>query len=84
MGIELPESGAPLFPVVPEKLQTDNKDLYEYLQAQRKELERLSAGLFANTFIVATAINLGVSGTFSISSGGSIIVTSGIVISVTS
>lgn len=84
MGIQLPSPGNVNVPTVPKKLQKEDPEMYNYLNDLRRAVISVASGMFANTFTVATAMNLGVSGTFAISSGGSIIVTSGIVITVTS
>lgn len=83
MGIEL-TSGNIFIPEVPESIKTDSPALYDYLQKLKRGVDNLSRGGFSNSLNIAAAVNLGTSGTFVISSGGSIIITSGIVISVTS
>lgn len=84
MGISLPQEDSIQFPEVPRSVEAKDRDLYEYLKAQQRVLKYAVQGMFNNSFVVATAMNSGTSGTFAISSGGSIIVTSGIVIRVTS
>lgn len=84
MGIELSDAGTPFIPAVPSKLSKQDPDLYQFLVSMKLAVEQMGQGAFTNTFLVATAMNLGTSGTFAISSGGSIVVTSGIVITVTS
>ena len=84
MGIQLPSPGNVGIPGVPPKIKADNPELYNYLQDLRRAVLVVASGMFANSFTIATAMNLGVSGTFTISSGGSIIITSGIVRVVTS
>jgi len=83
MGIELPQPSNIFLPEVPSGL-AENVVLYDYLQRLTKTLEASFRGYFDNDELTATTINSGISGTFTISSGGSIIVTSGIVINVTS
>ena len=84
MGIELPQSGSIFVPEVPKEFQQSNPALFDWMQKTKRELERVVDEAFNNTFIVSTAMNSGTSGTFTLSSGGSIVVTSGIVIEVTS
>ena len=85
MGIELPNSGNVFLPAVPsEDRLSDPRVLREAILDVYRHLEELGHALFTNDLHIATAINLGISGTFAISSGGSILVTSGIVINVTS
>ena len=84
MGIELPQPANVFFPEVPRSLEQTNPDLYNYLQRLNKTLETSLRGYFDNDELTATTINSGTSGTFTMSSGGSIVVTSGIVINVTS
>lgn len=84
MGITLPNSGDESLSQVPTSLSSNNKVVYEYLQSLRQDIAQLKRNLFENDLTLANAVNLGTSGTFTISSGGSIIVTSGIVITVTS
>ena len=85
MSIELPRPGALNIPAVPTEESLRNmRHLKEYLETMRRVLVLSAQGLFDNDLALATAINSGTSGTFTISSGGSIVVTSGIVITVTS
>lgn len=84
MSISLPQGDNPTLPPVPPQIKTESPQVYEYLLKLRGALGDFARGQFSNTFTVATAMNSGTSGTFVISSGGSIIVTSGIVIRVTS
>lgn len=84
MALNIPESGIIFLPAVPEKIKKADPDLYSYLLNTKREVERVIGNLFANADNVVGAINSGTSGTFTISSGGSIIITSGIVITVTS
>lgn len=84
MGIQLPASGNPNIPAVPRELRVSNPELYDYLNNLRRSIIVVASGMFINAFTVATAINSGTSGVFVLSSGGSIIVTSGIVRTVTS
>ncbi len=83
MGLTLPNAGNISLPEVPAQIQKENVVLYEFLQKLRKEVASAVQGQFSNSLLVANTIS-GTSGTFTISSGGSIIVTSGIVITVTS
>lgn len=82
MAINLPKTGTAFFPQVPEGIQ--DPMVANYLQDLRRSMVDMVRGMFSNSFTIATAINSGTSGTFTLSSGGSIIVTSGIVITVTS
>ncbi len=82
MSINLPQSGSIFLPKVPKTIE--DPEVVSYLNDLRNALSDGLRGLFDNSFIIATAINLGISGTFTVSSGGSIVVTSGIVINVTS
>lgn len=84
MAITLPQQGDVQFPEVPRAIERESKELYEYLKKTQRIMQYAVQGMFNNSFTVATAINSGTSGTFAISSGGSIIVSSGIVIRVTS
>lgn len=84
MAVELPSAGEISAPEVPPHIKQNDARLYEYLQSLKRQMEELSRGLFDNTLAITTAINSGTSGTFTLSSGGSIIITSGIVITVTS
>lgn len=84
MSLELPKSGDVFIPEVPSSLQKDNKEMYNFLVQLKRTLEPTLRGLFANDSLIADAVNLGVSGSFVISSGGHIVVTSGIVTAVTS
>lgn len=83
MGLELPK-GNIFVPEVPDSIKAKDTDLYSYLQKLKRSVEDLSQGGFTNSMYISTAINSGTSGTFTLSSGGSIIITSGIVIRVTS
>lgn len=84
MSITLPSEGALQLPEVPASIAKSNKELYEYLKMAQRVTVSSVRGAFNNTFTVATAVNSGVSGTFVISSGGSITVVNGIVTVVTS
>jgi hypothetical protein len=84
MGITLPQGESQPVPEVPSVIRDKSPEVYAYLQRLRLYMQDNVRNQFSNTFTVATAMNLGTSGTFTISSGGSIIVTSGIVITVTS
>ena len=84
MGIELPRSGSVFLPEVPQTVRDETPALYNWAQGLRRAVQRALNDQFANSIAIATAINSGTSGTFTISSGGSIVVTSGIVITVTS
>lgn len=81
-GINLPKSGNVQLPQVPESIRGTNAELYDYLSKMRISLQQVAQDQFANSFIMATAMNLGTSGTFVTASGGHIVITSGIVISV--
>jgi hypothetical protein len=81
VGINLPNSGNVFIPEVPSDLDAKTA---EYLRSFKRSVEKAVRDQFSNNLVLANVINLGVSGTFIISSGGSIVVTSGIVISVTS
>jgi len=84
MGVELPNPGNIFIPSVPAQIAKKNPELAAFLMQFRSAVDRAIRDQFSNNLHIATAINSGVSGTFVISSGGSIVVTSGIVISVTS
>lgn len=84
MSINLPSEGDVQFPEVPRSVQQMDRELYEFLKTQQRVMQFAVRGAFDNSLTVATAINSGVSGTFVISSGGSIVVVNGIVTSVTS
>lgn len=84
MGITLPQGDAISVPEVPQSIKVKYPEVYDYLVRLRTMQQEISRNHFSNTFVVAAAINSGTSGTFTISSGGSIVVTSGIVITVTS
>ena len=84
MAINLPQPGNIFIPEVPDSVRKVSPELFDWAQKTRRVLQDGLKGAFANSFHISTAINSGTSGTFTISSGGSIIVTSGIVINVTS
>jgi len=84
MGITLPNPGEVSIPEPPISIKQVNLELYEYLKDFKRSIKVISEQAFSNSYHIATALNLGTSGTFVISSGGSIIVTSGVVITVTS
>lgn len=84
MAIEITNPTGNILPSVPESLRAENPTLYQYLNDLRRALQRSLTSQFNNSLNLTTAINSGTSGTFTISSGGSIIVTSGVVITVTS
>jgi hypothetical protein len=84
MGIVLGNPGYLALPPVPTNLHKDNPELYTFLEALRRNLSQSAQGLFHNDRLVVDAMNSGTSGTFTLSSGGSIIITSGVVIKVTS
>ena len=82
MGVNLPNSGEGSLPDVPRDLK--DKQLAQYLASLKRQIEQKFREQFSNTLVVANALNVGTSGVFTISSGGSIIITSGIVVTVTS
>lgn len=84
MGIDLPSGGNIFLPEVPKGLEETSPEVFKWMKSVRKELIRQVNEMFSNDLHISTAINSGTSGTFTISSGGSIVVTSGIVINVTS
>ena len=84
MGLELPQAGRVFIPEVPSRIERDNPELANYLRSIRRAIQNGLQGFFSNDDLMTTAINSGTSGTFTISSGGSIIVSSGIVVTVTS
>lgn len=84
MGITLPNGDSVSIPEVPVAIKTKYPEVYDYLGKVRVFMQEYSRNQFSNTFTVATAINSGTSGTFVMSSGGHLIVTSGIVIRITS
>lgn len=83
MGVDLANSEQAFMPETPETLKSVSEDLYEYLERMKRFLDQMSDGTFNNDTLLANAINSGTSGTFAITSGSSIVVTSGIVTSVT-
>lgn len=82
MGIDLVKSGNVFLPEVPSTIK--DPAVIDYLRSLRGALSNQVQGLFSNDLLLADALNQGTSGTFTISSGGSIIVTSGVVVTVTS
>lgn len=84
MGINLPNPGNVFIPEIPPGIAARDPALADYLRSFKRSVEDAIRDQFSNNLHIATAINSGTSGTFVISSGGSIIVTSGIVITVTS
>lgn len=84
MGITLPQGDVVTMPEVPIGIKAKYPEVYDYLIRLRNHTQEIVRGQFSNTFTVATAVNSGTSGTFTLSSGGSIVITSGIVIRVTS
>lgn len=82
MGIELPNPGGVFIPQVPKGIA--DEATRDYLQRLRRAVSDSLRDLFSNDIVIQEAVNSGTSGTFVISSGGSIVVTSGVVISVTS
>ena len=84
MGINLPQGESQPVPEVPSVIRDKSPEVYAYLQRMRLYMQDNVRNQFSNVFTVSTAMNLGTSGTFAISSGGSIVITSGIVIRVTS
>ena len=84
MGLELPNPGNAFIPEVPSEVRKQSPELFDWAQRLRIAVQESVQGQFNNSLHIATAIDSGTSGTFTISSGGSIVVTSGIVINVTS
>lgn len=84
MGITLPNAGNISMPNVPVSIAVKDPALAEYLQSLRRSIETSINDQFSNSLVIANVVNSGTSGTFTISSGGSIIITSGVVITVTS
>ena len=84
MSLELPNPGEVFIPDVPASLAKVSPEFVSYMERFKVAVEMAIRDQFTNSLFIATAINSGISGTFTISSGGSIIVTSGIVINVTS
>lgn len=84
MALELPNPGDVFIPDVPASLTKVSPEFVAYMERFKTAVEMSIRDQFTNSLYIATAISLGVSGTFTISSGGSIVVTSGIVINVTS
>ena len=68
MGIQISEAGHVAIPQVPPRLKAENSELYEFLQGFKRAVELLPDQFLANTFIIATAMNSGTSGTFTLSS----------------
>lgn len=83
MGITLPTGDILVLPEPPASLRNRDPETYQYLNRLRGALQDFARGQFSNTFTVATAMNLGTTGSLLIASGGHINVTSGIVVSVT-
>lgn len=81
MSITLPKSGSIYLPQVP---NMRDKQIQDYLQKLRNSIQNHFTGYFANDSALASVINSGTSGTFTISSGGSIVVSNGAVVSVSS
>lgn len=81
-GINFPQSSQTFFPGVPESLKDSNPELFDYLTRMQLMLQQQLQGQFSNDAILQGVINKGTSGTFAIASGGHILVTSGIVTSV--
>lgn len=81
MSIDLPQTGNVFLPTIPKGL---DPQLETYLKQLNSVIINLAKGHFNNDRNIANIISSGISGTFTISSGGSIVVTSGIVITVTS
>jgi hypothetical protein len=84
MGIDLPNPRAVFLPEVPSELAQLSPELFNWAKSMRTQTQKAIEGAFDNALHTTTAINSGTSGTFTLSSGGSIVVTSGIVINVTS
>lgn len=83
MSIQLPNSGVVFLPQVPKELKS-NHELYDYLVQLDGVLTKALRAQFNNSNILVVAVNSGTTGTFTLSSGGSIVVTNGIVVTVTS
>lgn len=81
MTIEMPHARGVFLPRPPSDL---DPKMQEYLRQLITALERQLPGHFDNAYLIAQALNSGTSGAFTINSGGNIVVTSGVVISVTS
>lgn len=79
MSIDLPQSGTVPLPMVPKGI---DPELREYLVKLNSTLQGLTRGHFNNDLNISTVISSGTSGSFVIHSGGHILVTSGIVTSV--
>ena len=69
MGVELPNPGNVFIPEVPESIKEQSPELFNWAQSVRKELTKAVQDMFSNDLLVATTINLGVSGTFAIVTG---------------
>ncbi len=82
MGIQLPQGGSPFMPVIPASIRALSPELNTYLHALEAAIIKNFRGNFNNDNTIVIAVNSGTSGTFNVASGGHIVVTSGVVISV--
>ena len=83
MAIDLPQSSIKPLPTIPAGMKQSHPLVYDHLQKLHAAIDQLTRGHFNNDLNISNVIGSGVSGTFAIASGGHIVVTSGIVISVT-
>lgn len=82
MAIDLPQTGTVFLPTIPKSVKTLSPELADYLIKLHTVIQSMNKGGFSNDLNIANVIGSGASGTFAIASGGHILVTSGIVISV--
>ena len=82
MSVQIPNAEGSFLPQVPAASQLQGDRLHEYLQSLRREVERISLALFDNDKMIVNAINSGCSISATSTVKG-LVVTSGIVISVT-
>ncbi len=79
MAIDLPQTPNTVLPTIPKGIDPILRD---YLIKLNTTLQSLTRGHFNNDLNIANTISSGTSGSFVVASGGHILVTSGIVISV--
>jgi hypothetical protein len=85
MGVLLPNGEYAYIPSIPKAEElADPHKLHDFLQSLKRAIEENASNNFNNKRTIIAALNSGTSGTFALSSGGSIIITSGVVITVTS
>ena len=82
MAIDLPQSSITPLPTIPASIKASDPVIYEHFTKLHNVINQLTRGHFNNDLNITTVINSGTTGTFVIASGGHIVVSSGIVISV--